>query len=714
MRKKRARVAVAAVDPLSRSALRRVAVSLICAKIVLVPLAFDPRALVVFSLPKALLSHALGYLIAATLLALVLRYGWAVLRFTPVHIGVAGVGLAFGAATVLALDPIAALHGAHDRHLGLLTLIDNVVLFVAATSLIRSRGDLVAVVTALFAPVPAVLGYEAVQRLGWDPLDWTGGSEVRPFSTFGNAGILAQYLGTLAAAAGGIAASAPVSPRTRLLFVTLTVLLVVGALITATRAVLLGLAIGAALIAVAAFFRATSRRHRAALAATAASTFVALSLVTLGATDVGRRVQNLVELSGDATSDVSDVRALPARVALVRVAVAQVRDRPLFGVGPDNFGAAFPRYRPADAYPSLRSIVPETSPHSWVAHVSTSAGLVGLLGLLMTFAVALTYAARSDRGWLRVAAAAALASYLATGLLTVNDAGTEWLMWLALAGLAVPRHRTASDVGTPKRRLSDGKGPIVSWVGYILIVAALVLGIAGREVLAASEAAQSSRQARARGDRERALPAAQAAVALDGKRAEHWHGLGLSLVQLGRFAEAVGAFDQAVSLAPYHATYLGNLARAHLTLAAQGNQSARGAAASVARRAVETDPNNPDAHFTLALVSVNLGDHRAAADASERGMALARSWGTASVFETALRAYLAMGSPHEAERWGRLGVEQITPPPASVAVRVLLARALVAQGRIPDALAAVDAALSLDPQNQAALRLRSELVDAAR
>src|SRR5436190_7799620 len=80
------------------SRLRALGLVLICVKVSLVPLGFDPAADFAFTVPKALISHGLAILLAGVMLALYVRVRRAVLVWSPLHVPV----LAFLAANVAA------------------------------------------------------------------------------------------------------------------------------------------------------------------------------------------------------------------------------------------------------------------------------------------------------------------------------------------------------------------------------------------------------------------------------------------------------------------------------------------------------------------------------------------------------------------------------------------------------------------------------------
>src|SRR5258706_9578402 len=93
---------------LLRSRLRLLGIGLVCAKVALIPVVFDHDSDVPFSVIKALLSHALAYVLAGVLVGLVIRYGRAVLVWSWLHIPVLAFLAANILATTVAVDPLLA------------------------------------------------------------------------------------------------------------------------------------------------------------------------------------------------------------------------------------------------------------------------------------------------------------------------------------------------------------------------------------------------------------------------------------------------------------------------------------------------------------------------------------------------------------------------------------------------------------------------------
>lgn len=692
-----------------RSVMRKIALAIVAAKVLLVPVVFDPSGYVIFAHPKALAAHALGFALGGVLIALALRYGRSVLPHSPLHFAVAGVVAASSLATLFALDQQIALFGTLDRQLGLVTLVDNVILYFAIVVLVRSRADLLLLAALSAIATVCLLAYATMQRLDLDPLTWRSSiSTHRPFAMLGNPGNLAQYFGTVAAAttAGLIACWSRMTPVWRSVVGAWALLATAGAILTGARAVGLGLSVAAVLVGVHAITDWVPRRWRAYAGAGAAAVLV-LGL-GIGAREIVGTGLDLV--TGRVTTTEGSITG---RIDIYRVALSQVADRPLLGVGPDNYVVAYPRYRLPDTTRFHESDAPQTSPHSWPLKAATDSGALGLGTYAVLFGVASWLAVR--RSGLAMVGLAAVASFLGTGTISISDVGTEWMLWAGLALIALPARigqAMESPVETGRRgrasprRVGAGKAGLA----WLAITVGLVLALFQYNAFEASRAAASSRQARQSASPALAVAIAtgQRAVALDPNIPEYWHDLGLALAANERLRPAEDAFRRAADAAPYQAVYWINLAKAQIAIGQGSGGPELAEALATARRAAAADPNLADVHQVLALALLANGSPAAAAEAAELSLTLNPYPRDRTLFEVAARAYLEDGRPGDVERWAKLGIPQ-TAGRDQIDLRVLLARALVQQGRTQEGREQLRIVLESVPDHPEALRLQREL-----
>jgi tetratricopeptide (TPR) repeat protein len=236
----------------------------------------------------------------------------------------------------------------------------------------------------------------------------------------------------------------------------------------------------------------------------------------------------------------------------------------------------------------------------------------------------------------------------------------------------------------------------------------LLLAVASVNAYSASRTTRDSQLQRLAGKPELAIQSGLRATNADPNRADYWDDLGLAYVSGQRLTDAVSAFDRAVKLAPYNVRFLGDLASANLVLVQRGDAAAGSRAQTVADRAVRTDPNNPQAHLTRAIVMQVTGDVPEALKSVERALALDSSYANPRLDLTAIQVMNASGRTADAIATARRAIGTLDLND-TVQIRVELARALVAAGQPAQALAELDAALAIRPNDAAALQLRAQI-----
>jgi len=704
-----------------RSRLRFVGLGLVCAKFALIPVVFDHASDVPFSVIKALLSHALAYILAGVLVGLFVRYGRAVFVWSWLHVPVLGFFVANVAATLFAVDLFLALYGAHTRMLGLGTIADCVLLYFAMALLVRTRRDALALAVSFLAGSAVVLAYEFVQVVGLDPLTWAIDPATRPFSTVGQTTNLAEYLTVVALGAAAVAIFQGGLPRpARLLLIAYSGLAVVGTVLTQTRSAVLGLIAGGALLVALTWTAHPDRRARVASVVGMVGAAAALALV-LFATPLGARILTTVE-APVATEGESGLRlegAADSRVALYRIALEMLRDRPVFGHGPDNFLAALPSFR-SDSEPAEVQDDPTSSAHSWVAQVAVTSGAVGLTAFIAITATALFLTFRRGfrpEAW---AALGMLGAFLGAGLTTVNAIATDWLFWAAAGAIAATTSQTslartdpiagASALESRPRRAASVKATTMprSLIAYVSIGVGVIVALTTFSAVDASRAARASQLARLSGQQQMAIDSGLRATRADALRPQYWDTLGLAYISGNRLDDAVAAFERASALAPYDVRYGGDLARAYVARVLRGDQSSAFRARDVADDVVRTDPNNPLAHQTRAIVMLATGSPLEARRSSERALALDRTSTHPDIFVTGVQVLNALALWPEAITLARRGMVRL-PDATTVPIRIELVRALVSNGQLLEALAEIDAALAIRPNDSTAQQLRAQI-----
>jgi tetratricopeptide (TPR) repeat protein len=688
-------------------------VALLCAKVALVPVVFDPASDMPFVVSKALLSHALAYALVAVLIYLFYLYRDSFFARSWIHAAAVAFAITNLVAALFAVNPQLALYGTHARMLGLGTTLDLIVLYFAFALLIRTPRDVVVVAASGLIASLVVLGYEAIQLLGEDPFSWSIDSVQRPFSTLGQATALAQYLTVLAIGTLSCAVLvATLRPWFRTFLISYSLLLLAGALATITRSALLGVATGAATLLLLVWFTHAPReaRRRMALGSVLGCLLLAGALLM---TPLGARVFATVETSGsDDESVVSLEWSSASRLGLYKIGVDMVSERPLLGWGPDNFIVGVPKFRPVEAPDLLRQSL-ASSPHSWLAHVATSSGLLGLTAFAAFVSLAFATASRGGFRPTAIAGASMVAAFLGTGLTTVNEFGTEWLLWSS-AGLVagatsrVDDHQRAKSVRKPDRRSVSGVQ--AARVGVVITVVTLVVALgSAANAFEGSRLNRASRDARLTGQSTFAIDLGRRAVASDNGRPEYWHGLGLAYVAGRRWTEAAQAIERALHLAPYDFRYVRDLIAIALARASDGDSISRSRALELAERGVTLDPNNPDASLTRAIVMQFSGNLPEAARSLERAIALDEHSVNPSLWVVGTQVMLELRRFDDAIRIARQGIALLGPSKSSMTIRYELGRALLAAGRTEEALNELEAALFVDGSDRRVLDLRAEI-----
>jgi O-antigen ligase/tetratricopeptide (TPR) repeat protein len=714
-RDRRAKSRAASLIALRDSKLRLLGVALICAKLALVPVVIDPVSDLPFIVPKVLISHGLSYVLAGVLVALGAQFGRQLILWSWLHVPVAAFLIANVAATMIAENSTLALYGTHARMLGLGSLADGVLLYVATVLLVHRRSEVIAVVASLLAASIVVFVYELVQLADRDPFSWSFDGSVSPFSTLGQPTTLAFYLTIIALSVFALGVSIKELNRySRAGLIAYSVCLVAGIAATGTRSPLVGVAIGGALLVLLLWLRQTTLRAHAVTALSVLAATATLVFATF-VSPLGARLTTTFQTPSAEQTDDALTRLDPSsvsRIALYGIALEMLRERPLLGYGPDNFSAGVPTHRPEGAPPPIRQSV-ASSAHSWLAYVGTSSGVVGLTSFGAIIVSTLLVALRSRAHALVPTAAAALGAYLGTGLTSVTDVTTDALFWLSIGCVAAVHARPfwsadQSRGSSTKPRSAHGGSWLASGIGVLAVAIGITLLVATARAADASRAARASQDSRLVRAVPQAIEAGLRATNLDPGRAEYWSQLGLAYVGSSRWPEAGAAFERARTLAPHDVRHISDLIAVHLVLLGTGEAASRSKAVELADQAVRTDPNNPGAQLTRATAMQTTGNLAEATRSVERALILDPQSTNERLYGTAAQIYLAIAQPADAVRVARQGraILGVTQTPA---LGLELARALLANGQPREALTEIDLVLSLQPNYPAAERLRAEI-----
>ena len=647
-------------------------------KIIVTVLALDLRSFDTFTLPKSVAAHSMSLVIVALLVWLVARHGRSVLFWSPLHVGVGALLLAFAIATPFALDPTVALFGTFKRYLGLTQMLDNVVLYFSIGALFRDRRSLrLLLVTCMGVAVP-VLAYAFVQRLGLDPFHFVQNSTQIPISFLGNPDIAGGFVAVVGITALGLSVllAGPARASYRLALVVLGVACVGILFTTGVRAGVLAIAGGwlAVLILCA---RTPSIERRRFLIAAGVTGVLALGVI---ASPVRARLAPTV-----LRNDLSVI----SRIDIWRAAAVAIIERPILGIGPDNFVAAYPALR---TQASLRTGELQNSTHDSLLYMATSAGTVGLAAYAFLLVLAISAGLRTARkGSPAAFALIPLLAYFLQSLVTVNEVALDLTFWTALGAIA-----SASAATLPTRRRSSTLrsarpiGAAALGIAVLAISFTLAPRIVGGEALLASEAYTAA------GLPDIALPYGQTAVRADPRRAEYWSSYASALDKLHAIAPAVSAFTLVARLQPWQPLSWENLA---VVWSEFGNPTAAYAAAN---RIPTVDPYDGTGRSLDAELAYESGDF---AKASKEGEYAIAYKGDEFSYYITISAYAHLKDYPRGEALSR---EAIAKYPTT-RLRLEYAAILADESKTTEAVAVLDALLKDEPKNADAKALLDAL-----
>lgn len=534
-----------------------------------------------------------------------------------------------------------ALLGKPSRYEGLLTFVNYAVLYFLVLQLADRSSRVRSLARSLFwsSVVVAVFGllqYLGVQHPGWVPL---GFEPNRAFSTYGNPNFLGGFLIFSVTVALGLAL---LERRRvwRLLYWAGFGLNGLALIATFTRGAWIGGFVSLVLLSVIAW-RQRPAMQRIDWIPAGASLAVGLGIIIRSLSsssevlNFARRIGSIFQFSSGSGQ---------SRMEIWRSAFAAIADRPILGSGPDTFRLVFHRFKTAEYVRIKGGSSGADNAHNYLLHLASGVGFPGLLLFAAVFVWAAvrsftTIFKRSDDPFRLMLGAfwAASAGYLIHLFFGLSLPGTSFLVWTALAIVLVP---TARSIGVKVARWGT-----VAGVAVIVIVAA---GVAYQGVvLAADHSYSKSQTASLAGER---TQEALRATELNPLNADYRQGLGLAyLAEMRAYLQAgAEAQQKGEDTTPYEKQVVRSFLEAKSAL----------------EKAIDFTPPEYDNYVILASL-YNLAGEAMDAD----------------LYQDAIQV---------AER----GLQIM---PLGTSIRVQLAHSLVATGRIPEAVDALEYCVQIDP-----------------
>lgn len=340
----------------------------------LVPLVVVPGFFFPFVTTRAVYFRVLVELAVAMVFYVALRYElrasfrqdfvfWALLAWVIANVLAAIFGVAF----------IRSVFGDHERMGGVWFWVHLLAYYVALRIALRAD-DWWRFLRAALAVAVAVSGYGLIQYwLRPFPLAVGG---VNTGSTIGNPGLMAGYL------LAGVACCAVLAARARSFgraaYLAAALLLVTAIVFSGNRSSLLALFLGTGVALMAHAVWSRSFRGPAAIVAGVMLAIAVTLPFVAGMPSAGpvvARVPALARLSGGVDS---------SRVIQWRAAVDGIRDRPLVGVGPENYQIIWSRYYHPEMYRFLADTRWDRAHNAYLDAFAT-VGILGFLSLLVVW-----------------------------------------------------------------------------------------------------------------------------------------------------------------------------------------------------------------------------------------------------------------------------------------------------------------------------------------
>lgn len=621
----------------------------LCALLVLVPLALCPTTVDPFEQAKAALLTAGSVVLVGLGLAGGAFRGESLRRLRlvrdPLLSGFVLLTISAIVSTVFSLSPRTSWRGAVDSNAGLQTVLGYLVVFLATRASCRTPADARRLLAAAVAGAALVASYAVVQAVGLDPLTWHEASTVagrrRVFSTVGHPIALGAYL-VLAGPVVALLLRQAVQGRRWAIgaALALTAAAMGLALITAmSRAAWLG-AVATGLVLLAGWWRSGARRACAAmiglvLVGAFAGLFVARTgtLPKSWQAGLAERVRRFGEVGG--------------RGPIWKGAWALFRAHPVCGCGLDSFRIAFGSVRPAELWRLEWGVTPSRA-HNEALHLLATQGVLGGLCEL-AFLAGLAWAAA--RSWSQgppgerpvvAALVAGLAGFLVCllfGFLTIGS-GLLFVVMAAILSREADQWADTSDQHRPSRL------PLAALCASAA-VAAFLVGPSLRAHALRKAGCELTRAAP-----EQAVVRFEQAVALDPADDRGWFELSNAALLVAResraevdYRKAQQALERAVALVPADPYHHAGLAKLMGERACLGHGGAERALREW-EVALKLDPGNVLFLAEAARTALAVGQPARARDYAERGLTLAPDY--APLMARLGFCALAEGRPAEA------------------------------------------------------------------
>jgi O-antigen ligase/tetratricopeptide (TPR) repeat protein len=440
---------------------RRISWWALLAMVFLVPVAFSNLTFLGFRAPftydafdiiKMSLERVLGLVALGAWSWDMLRRGGR-LRRTPLDWLILAFLAWVALTTVTSIHWPTALFGKPRRYEGLLSFVNYAVIYFLVLQLADSASRVRRLAQSLFAGSLLVAGYGLLQFAGLEFVKWNAlpFETNRAFSTYGNPDLLGGFLIFSVTVALGLALMEQ-KLAWRLVYWVGFGVNGLALIVAFTRGAWIGGAVSLMILGVIAWRqRATMRRIDWAPAGVSVAVGLAVIWRSLSNPDevmnFGKRLASIFQFSGGSGQ---------TRTEIWQAAIAAIKERPVLGWGADTFRLVFPKFKPIEYVRDGGGASVADNAHDYPLQLASGIGIPGMLmfyGIFVWAGVrsfATVFRRSGDPSRLILGAFwAAAAGYLVQLFFGISVTGTTFLLWIALALVLVPTARLV-DVRTFK------------------------------------------------------------------------------------------------------------------------------------------------------------------------------------------------------------------------------------------------------------------------
>lgn len=278
-----------------------------------------------------------------------------------------------------------SFQGKYKRYEGFYTLFNYGVLYFLGIQIFSDRRRIARLTRIITATATVVAAYGLIQYFGLDPINWgqTPFEARSSFSSFGNPDLLAGYLALALPIALGCYLSARNYFESALFG--LGFFLISGSLLTTyTRGAWLGALVGGVTYLLLNAGRIREQLDRVVIIALIF--FIFFTVVWIYSASAGKDVLDLSSRIKSAVNFSSGTVA--TRLEIWKSGLAMVKDRPLFGQGPDTFRLASEKYETLNYVKLVRGGTVADNAHNYTVQLLAGTGIPAtLLFLIFIFGI---------------------------------------------------------------------------------------------------------------------------------------------------------------------------------------------------------------------------------------------------------------------------------------------------------------------------------------